>query len=55
MSCIIAYIDPTSGGLLVQLLFAGFAGIAVFCKTMRGRVVRFFKGKSKQSEDEDES
>ena len=38
----IAYIDPTSGGLLIQLLLAGVAGIAVVVKIYFRKIRSFF-------------
>src|SRR4051812_44312931 len=35
-----AYIDPSAGGMLVQLLLAGTAGVAVLGKLMWSRVKR---------------
>ena len=37
-----AYIDPSAGGMLVQLLLAGTAGVAVLGKLMWSRVKRAF-------------
>ena len=37
-----AYIDPSAGGMLVQLLLAGTAGVAVLGKLMWSRVRRVF-------------
>lgn len=37
-----AYIDPSAGGMLVQLLLAGTAGVAVLGKLMWSRVKRTF-------------
>lgn len=39
----LAYIDPTSGGLLVQLLLAGVAGAGVVLKLYFRKIARFFK------------
>jgi hypothetical protein len=35
-----AYIDPSAGGMLVQLLLAGTAGLAVLGKLMWSRIKR---------------
>ena len=40
-----AYIDPSAGGMLVQLLLAGTAGVAVLGKLMWSRVKRAFGAK----------
>ena len=37
-----AYIDPSAGGMLVQLLLAGTAGLAVLGKLMWSRIKRVF-------------
>jgi len=37
-----AYIDPSAGGMLVQLLLAGTAGVAVLGKLLWSRVKRVF-------------
>jgi hypothetical protein len=37
-----AYIDPSAGGMLVQLLLAGTAGVAVLGKLFWARIRRFF-------------
>ena len=37
-----AYIDPSAGGMLVQLLLAGTAGVAVLGKLFWGRLKRLF-------------
>ena len=37
-----AYIDPSAGGMLVQLLLAGTAGVAVLAKLMWSRIKRVF-------------
>jgi hypothetical protein len=37
-----AYIDPSAGGMLVQLILAGTAGVAVLGKLFWGRVKSLF-------------
>jgi hypothetical protein len=37
-----AYIDPSAGGMLVQLLLAGTAGVAVLGKLFWARIKRIF-------------
>jgi hypothetical protein len=39
-----AYIDPSAGGMLVQLLLAGTAGVAVIARLFWGRLKRLFGG-----------
>ena len=38
-----AYIDPTTGGLLLQLLLAGFAGLVVLAKLYWRKISGFFR------------
>jgi hypothetical protein len=37
-----AYIDPSAGGMLVQLLLAGTAGVAVLGRLLWSRIKRLF-------------
>jgi hypothetical protein len=37
-----AYIDPSAGGMLVQLLLAGTAGVAVLARLFWTRIKRLF-------------
>lgn len=37
-----AYIDPSAGGMLVQLILGGTAGLAVLGKLFWGRIKRAF-------------
>lgn len=46
-----AYIDPTAGGLLIQMLLAGGAGIAVVAKLYWKRIMTRFKGSVKEEEN----
>jgi hypothetical protein len=51
-----AYIDPSAGGMLIQLLLAGTAGVAVLGKLFWGRIKRLFglsSGKEPASEVRD--
>jgi hypothetical protein len=50
-SAALAYLDPTSGSMLLQLLLGGVAGIAVAIRLFWHRFVGFFARKS----DDDES
>ena len=36
------YVDPTTGGILLQIIFGGVAGIAVLLKLFWHRFVSFF-------------
>lgn len=38
-----AYIDPSAGGLLVQILLGGIAGIGVLVKLYWGKLTKFFR------------
>jgi hypothetical protein len=44
-----AYIDPSAGGMLVQLLLAGTAGVAVLGKLFWSRIRRMFGGVDAES------
>jgi CDP-diglyceride synthetase len=44
-----AYIDPSAGGMLVQLLLAGTAGVAVLGKLMWSRIKRMLGFKDTDS------
>ena len=39
----LAYIDPSAGGLLVQLLLGGIAGIGVLVKLYWGKLTKYFR------------
>ena len=43
MSPVPAYVDPMSGGMILQLICAGLAGIALVIKLFWRRIVRFFR------------
>jgi len=45
-----AYIDPSSGGLLIQLILAGFAGIGVLIKAYFNRIRNLSKKPKKDSD-----
>ena len=44
-----AYIDPSAGGMLVQLLLAGTAGVAVLGKLFWTRITHFFGASKPQA------
>ncbi len=44
----LAYIDPTSGGLLGQLLLAGTAGIGIFLRLKCRQIFALFLRKSEK-------
>ena len=37
-----AYVDPTTGGVLLQVVFGGLAGVAVIWKLFRHRIASIF-------------
>lgn len=39
----LAYIDPSAGGLLVQILLGGIAGIGVLAKLYWGKLTKYFR------------
>jgi hypothetical protein len=43
-----AYLDPVSGSILLQILFAIFAAIIVFLKKIKSFILRIFKKNKKQ-------
>ncbi len=45
----LAYIDPSAGGLLVQLLLGGIAGIGVLVKLYWEKLTKYFR---KEKDDE---
>lgn len=46
----LAYIDPTSGGLLIQLLLAGAVGFGVIVKLYFRKLLKFFSFSKKDSD-----
>ncbi len=49
-----AYLDPASGSMLLQMIVGGVAGVALAVKLFWHRILGFFGGKPK-STDEDTS
>lgn len=41
----LAYVDPTSGGLLIQLLLGGLAGLGVIVRLYWGKIQNIFRRK----------
>jgi len=39
------YIDPGTGMIILQFIISLFAGVAIFFKTIREKVKKFFKKK----------
>ena len=50
---LLAYIDPGSGGIIIQSIVAGFVGIGVALKIFWQRIVGFIRFGSKNSEKEE--
>jgi hypothetical protein len=48
MSPLLAYFDPGSGSLLVQLLVGGSAGLIVFAKYLWESAPAMLRGRTKQ-------
>jgi phosphatidylserine decarboxylase len=56
MQTIILYIDPSSGGLIVQGLIAGTLGIIMFAKNIKYKIQSLFGGKRPtQSSDNEQN
>jgi len=51
MNIVLAYLDPGSGAILLQMLVAGVAGVVVFFKYQGRRVKSFFSGKPSAEEE----
>jgi len=49
-----AYIDPSAGGMLIQALLAGTAGVAVLGKLFWGRIKRLFGAADSEPADKSE-
>ena len=45
------YIDPTAGGILLQVILGGFAGVAVLVKLFWYRLTSVFRRSKEESED----
>ena len=43
-----AYLDPGTGGLIIQALIASLIGIGVFFKNIKNKFLRLFKKKIKK-------
>ena len=54
-SFLVAYIDPSAGGMLVQMLLAGTAGVAVLGKLFWSRIKTTLGMKDKPVASEDVS
>jgi len=51
----LAYLDPGSGSILLQLILATILAIGVFVRSQWGRIKRFFgKGSSRVDDDDQE-
>lgn len=53
LNAILAYIDPGTGSLILQLLLGGVAGAWVILKLFGQRIMAFFGIKSKEEKQED--
>ena len=54
MSEALAYIDPGSGSLIIQVVIATLVAIPIFFRTQIGRVVNRFRGRTEvQATSED--
>lgn len=49
-----AYIDPGTGGILLQFIIAIIAGIASFWLIIKNKIISFFKKKNQKKIEEDE-
>jgi hypothetical protein len=43
MSTVLAYLDPGSGSMILQIIAGGLAAVAVTAKLYWGRVLRFLR------------
>ena len=43
-----AYLDPGTGGLIIQALIASLVGVGVFFKNIKNKFLRLFKKKIKK-------
>jgi hypothetical protein len=51
---VIAYLDPGSGSLILQLLLAGLMGAGILVKVFWKKIKSFFTRKSVKQEDDTE-
>ena len=49
----LAYLDPGTGAMLLQMLLAGVAGVVVFFKYQGRRFMRLFKRSPKAQDGDD--
>ena len=54
LSLILAYLDPGSGSIIIQLILAALLGIGVFARTQWSRIKKFLGRKDNRDEDQDE-
>jgi hypothetical protein len=50
---LLAYIDPGSGMILLQLIIAGAIGVVVFCRNLLWRAFCFVTGRPPRPEDKE--
>lgn len=55
MDFALAYIDPGSGSLIIQVLIASVLAVPYFLRTQIGRAIDALRGRKKSSADEPES
>ncbi len=48
----LAYIDPGSGSLILQIIIGGFIASLMFFKSIWYRIISFFKGKKNTDDTE---
>ena len=51
----LAYLDPTTGSMLISAIVGLFASLALAIKTYWYRIKAFFKGKPANTESDDEA
>jgi hypothetical protein len=51
----IAYIDPGSGSLFIQVIIASLLAVPYFLRTQIGRAINIVRGRGRENVDQDES
>ena len=52
MTSVLAYLDPGSGSMILQILAGGLAAVAVTAKLYWGRILRFLRIRKDEPETE---
>ena len=52
MTSVLAYLDPGSGSMILQILAGGLAAVAVTAKLYWGRILRFLRIRKDEPEAE---